>query len=38
MSKRPRVTAAARPSAWAQVLFAGSVLFAGLSLWLLITL
>ena len=38
MSKHPRATAASRPSAWAQALFAGSLLFAGLSVWLLITL
>lgn len=36
MSKPARV-ASARPSAWAQVLFAGSLLLAGLSVWLLLT-
>jgi hypothetical protein len=38
MHKPPRATAASRPSAWAQALFAGSVLFAGLSVWLLVSL
>ena len=38
MSKHPRTTAASRPAAWAQALFAGSVLFAGVSVWLLATL
>ena len=40
MSKPRRITATAttRPAAWAQALFAGSVLFAGLSAWLFATL
>ena len=38
MSKPTRTSAASRPAAWAQALFAGSVLFAGVSVWLLVSL
>lgn len=43
MSKHHRPAAVARhaetrPAAWAQVLFAGSVLFAGVAVWLLVSL
>lgn len=38
MSKPTRTSTADRPAAWAQALFAGSVLFAGVSVWLLATL
>jgi len=34
----PAVHGHSRPAAWAQALFAGSVLFAGVSIWLLATL
>ena len=40
MSKRPVAAKSTvqGPAAWAQALFAGSVMFAGLSAWLLVTL
>lgn len=38
MSKHPPASAASRPAAWAQALFAGSILLAGVSVWLLVSL
>jgi hypothetical protein len=40
MSKRPRAAAASpvRPAAWAQALFVGSVLLAGMAVWLLVSI
>lgn len=36
MSKPAAKSATPRPAAWAQALFAGSLLLAGLSVWLLV--